>query len=71
MIDEVIANFQCVIRSLSSVRTGLLRGQWSLADAGFRTADKLLRAGSEPPFPTGAAGPAPKAKDKREGGEGE
>ena len=63
MIDEVIANFQCVNRYWSRVTTGLLRGQWALVDAGFRTADRLLEAGAEPPFPTGAAGPAAEGVD--------
>ena len=59
MIDEVIANIRCVNRSWSQVTTGLLRGQWALVDAGFRTADTLLAAAAEPPAAVGvAAGPA-------------
>jgi hypothetical protein len=55
MIDEVIANIQCVNRSLSRVTTGLLRGQWAWVDAGFRTADRLLEVAAEPPAPVGVA----------------
>jgi hypothetical protein len=49
MIDEVLTNIQCVNRYWSQVTTGLLRGQWAWVEAGFRTADKLLGAATEPP----------------------
>ena len=63
MIDEMIANVHFVSRSWSRMTTGLLGGQWAWLDAGFRTADKLLGAGAEPPLPAGAAGPAAEGVD--------
>ena len=63
MIDEMIANVHFVSRSWSRMTTGLLGGQWAWLDAGFRTADKLLGAGPEPPLPAGAAGPAAEGVD--------
>lgn len=55
MFDELIDNVRSANRSWSRMATGLLRGQWSLVDAGFRTADKLLGAAAGPAAPQDVA----------------